>query len=770
MSSNPSRAGRTPTPERRGRARAGARLLTLATVLSWAAAIAAIAFELSPVVLRHEIAREDIGHVRGHLYATVIRKPPGLPLLDTMGDDYETRRSGLRLTENGAPLATAHAPQPAIEQLGRGRYLHLRRTELYFASSDNTDPRANGRRYAFELPMRPVRGLSFWLFATASALGAAMLSTSTAGARLRAAVTARVPRRWLAAALFATISAAWLAQAWAPAPMVVSTGDGGNVAAIAAGWLHRERFADDPVLAQARTTAIYTAAAVPVTVALGALLGDVGQGYTAAIFALVLVQLAGFALLGRRLFGAAWAAVALALLTLPAVYVFGGELWGQFESPLTRGYFGAAFPFLLLLLLRRTREATPTRLVTPPGPPVASLRHVVAVMAACGAAIYLHPVSAPSVAAGCWLALAASRAPSGGWAAHLGRLTAGAAVFLLFALPFFAALSAGSAGTDAGAQAEAVRDAARQAVRVAAGAQYFDVRVVLDSLAGGAGAGWGWRWWVWAAGAAGLVLVPRLQPQAGADIRALRWFLAGLLASSLGAAAADQWLAARLGRDPLQIDLVRNVRFAVPVLLTGALWLAVALARHRSRPWRVGAIAAAVVLVTLGWWHAHPNPIAAAIAQRASGVAPRDARTPADREAITALRRLPAGTAVLPLGGGAGAESAIELVGLAVRYGALQPVAFLHKDVNFLSYSASRGVLDWLAVRKRTDALYARDAGEPVADRLAALVRASGARALLVETSGTEAALLAAARASGTLHAAHGGWEIVRLDGLGPSR
>ena len=54
--------------------------------------------------------------------------------------------SGLELYEDGVKLPIGHAPHDAIRELGQGRYSHWGR-RVYFAASDNSDPRRNGRRY-----------------------------------------------------------------------------------------------------------------------------------------------------------------------------------------------------------------------------------------------------------------------------------------------------------------------------------------------------------------------------------------------------------------------------------------------------------------------------------------------------------------------------------------------------------------------------------------------------------------------------------------------
>ena len=68
------------------------------------------------------------------------------------GDDADRPANSLaQLFEDGAPLGPAHARHADIRQTGLGRYSHWRDT-LFLSSSDNTDPRVNGRIYHLYLP------------------------------------------------------------------------------------------------------------------------------------------------------------------------------------------------------------------------------------------------------------------------------------------------------------------------------------------------------------------------------------------------------------------------------------------------------------------------------------------------------------------------------------------------------------------------------------------------------------------------------------------
>lgn len=650
-----------------------------------AAGLACLLLEWNPPIHRETLTPVRIGHLGAHGYAAVLSRPRGWPLLAHRGDTYERRRSSLRLLENGAALAQPHAEQRKVEAFGAGRYLHLRETELYFSSSDNSDPRANGRHYEIESPVRPRPGLTVSLLAFAAGL----IAASVAAARVQSAQS-EVLRRRIDTTIFvgyALLSLAWLHLVLTPQPLIVPTGDGGNVASIAAGWLHRLRFVGDPVLGTAGPSAFYVALSVLATVALAALLGDVGTAYVVQMLPLLTLQTVGFHMLGRRLFGDARFAVVLALISVPPVYVFGGELWGMLGTPLTRSYAGAALPWLLLLLLRlQGRRAMPF-----------------AVMAACGASVYLHPVSAPGLAAGCLAAALFDRPAGTGWMPHLRRLLGAALIFLAMCLPFVIAFSLGAGPAE---QALSLDPAVVQdSLRIAAGPQYFDVRMLVGNAVGVVGS----RWPVWLLGAVAFVAVPRLTPLARAPIRLLGGFAIGVILGSVGLTALDQWVAHMTGRHPLQIDLVRNVRFVVPILLISCIWLMASLFDrwHASAAARA-SVTAVCVWILAGWWIVHPTPLADAVAPYIGGGTPGSSIVVSDRQAIARLGALPAGSRILPLAASDRSEGPPELVGLAVRYGALQPVVFLEKDLNLLSYSRSAGTGDWLGTRRRIEAL--RDA------------------------------------------------------------
>jgi hypothetical protein len=61
--------------------------------------------------------------------------------------------SNLLLLEDGKALSDVQATDNAVMELGRGRYVVWRRNTLIFSTSDNSDPRFNGRVYEIRVPV-----------------------------------------------------------------------------------------------------------------------------------------------------------------------------------------------------------------------------------------------------------------------------------------------------------------------------------------------------------------------------------------------------------------------------------------------------------------------------------------------------------------------------------------------------------------------------------------------------------------------------------------
>ena len=69
--------------------------------------------------------------------------------------------SRLRLFEDGVELGPAHTLHATIRNDGGGRFSHWN-SNLYFSTSDNSDPRTNGRTYELAIPTSEALGIYFY--------------------------------------------------------------------------------------------------------------------------------------------------------------------------------------------------------------------------------------------------------------------------------------------------------------------------------------------------------------------------------------------------------------------------------------------------------------------------------------------------------------------------------------------------------------------------------------------------------------------------------
>ena len=78
---------------------------------------------------------------------------PGFPF-EIPGDSNESpTRSGLILYENGKIIGKPHSLHKSIRDIGGGLYSHWHKY-LIFSTSDNSDPRSNGRKYEIISPLK----------------------------------------------------------------------------------------------------------------------------------------------------------------------------------------------------------------------------------------------------------------------------------------------------------------------------------------------------------------------------------------------------------------------------------------------------------------------------------------------------------------------------------------------------------------------------------------------------------------------------------------
>lgn len=102
------------------------------------------------VARRIDVPRERIEPDDGFSYTIPLDRTwaPGR-LIAQADSDAEPTASSLVLREDGREISRPHARLEDVRALGEGRLSH-RGERVHFAASDNSDPRANGRRYEFD--------------------------------------------------------------------------------------------------------------------------------------------------------------------------------------------------------------------------------------------------------------------------------------------------------------------------------------------------------------------------------------------------------------------------------------------------------------------------------------------------------------------------------------------------------------------------------------------------------------------------------------------
>jgi hypothetical protein len=90
------------------------------------------------------LAPAAISHELGLLYIGTFAN--GCP------SDQGGGHSDLVLLEDGKPLGPPHSAHAEIRKEGQGRYSHWGANKVWFAASDNSDPKTNGRQYKVVYP------------------------------------------------------------------------------------------------------------------------------------------------------------------------------------------------------------------------------------------------------------------------------------------------------------------------------------------------------------------------------------------------------------------------------------------------------------------------------------------------------------------------------------------------------------------------------------------------------------------------------------------
>ena len=460
-----------------------------------------------------------------------------------------------------------------------------------------------------------------------------------------------------------------------PRQVLDLSSDAGNIASFAAALDHPERMKGDMVLADADNFRFYWTIHIPLLRGLVKVTGDYGSAYVAMQGPHVFLYLLGFYVLGRVLLRkVAWAVLLAVMLIVPFYIRPLSTFWGLWRDPLPRVTISALLGFAWAgALAWRERPARWPLL-----------------MAVAGGFMYLHPVGAPVIALGLWLAFWSHRPPGWRWPKRLAWLLLCGLAAVVVAAPF----AVNYMTSHVHGRIDRA-DLVRQVFEYRLSRSFYDapfaaweflklvtVRHPLLPLA-----------------ALGVVGVWRLgTPVDRARLRVLGLWAVGVVVMSVAIPVAEQRVARAAGAMPLEVDLIRGLRFFVPLSVVAILWglslLLGSIRRAEARCVLAVGLLGVVLWVYLSGTRASVvlDPLAHA-GRRLTGGQP-DKPGPQHR-LVLAIQRTAPGSRILPVG----------VDPLAIRYGAMRPVVYSHKDGGCLLYGNAAGAIRWYAIARRFDAM-----------------------------------------------------------------
>ena len=487
---------------------------------------------------------------------------------------------------------------------------------------------------------------------------------------------------WLAVLTFLAFAGLYfLGRLQANYPVVILTGDGGNIASYAAALDHPDWFKNDPALGDSNNIGIYATIHIPLIRALVRLTGDYGLAYAWLVLPQTFLQLLGFYILGRVLFKNRFWAFLLAFLTAMTVINIGlGEIWGVWQDALPRVTFQSLLPFLLALVL--VWKDRPGRWPW--------------LMVFAGLLVYVHPISAPAWGLAVWLSLWLLQPKDWNWRRRV-LVMLGLGVLFLAAITPFAVNYLSYRGRDQAADYNTVMTI----LQAYSPANLLDVPAALGSFL------WNMtRSLLLPVALVGFAATWLLKKNDRTSVKVVLLWMAGLFITSTLIPFGERMVEQQLHILPLETELVRCIRYFVPLFLLFWLWPLAELApRLVNLQARRAVIALGIVLFVL--WGTTNRPAVRDMLQAVSCFSKARLVCTSPRpidDLIVALRtQTQPGEGVLFFN----EDTAYTSQTLSVRYAALRPLVYTLRDSGILGYSNRSALPGWLATTNQMESLRA---------------------------------------------------------------
>jgi O-antigen/teichoic acid export membrane protein len=499
-------------------------------------------------------------------------------------------------------------------------------------------------------------------------------------------------------------------------PVVILTGDGGNIASYAAALDHPGWFQADPALGASNNSGIYATIHIPLIRALNHLTGDYGLAYAWLVLPQTFLQLLGFYILGRVLFTSTcgsdtgknrfWAWLLAFLTGMTVINIGLGEIWGVWQDALPRVTFQSLLPFLLALTL--VWKDRPGRWPW--------------LMLFAGLLVYVHPISAPAWGLAVWLSLWPVQPASWTWKRRSLVMLGLGALFLVVLTPY-AINYLSYRGRDQAADYNTVMTI----LQAYSPANLLNVPAALKDFL------WNMtRSLLLPVALVGFVATWLLKSSDRTPVRIVLLWMAGILITSIIVPFIEQIIEQHFQILPLETELVRCIRYFVPLLLLFWIWPLVELTpRLGNQQARLAAVALGILL--FGFWGATNRPAVRDIYQtfvcftKVRLVCP--APGPLNELILTLRTQTQPGDGVLVFN----EDTAYVSQSLSVRYAALRPLVYTLRDSGILGYSNRSSLSGWLATTKQMDTLRSMADPQKRLEGLVPIADGLGANYLVVD-------------------------------------
>ncbi|NTV37905.1 MAG: hypothetical protein HGA82_01750 [Anaerolineales bacterium] len=513
---------------------------------------------------------------------------------------------------------------------------------------------------------------------------------------------------WLVVLVFAAFAVLYfLGRLQGNYPVVILSGDAGNIASYAAAADHPDWFANDPALGSAGNAGIYATVHIPLIRALARLTSDYGMAYAWLVLPQTFLQLLGFYVLGRVLFKSRFWAFLLAFLTaMPVLKIGLGENWGVLQDALPRVTFQSLLPFVLVLVLVWKDE--PKRWPW--------------LMVFAGLLVYAHPISAPAWGLAIWLSLWLLQPKAWTWKRRV-LVMLGLGLLFLATLTPFALNYLSYRGRDQSADYATVM----AILETYSPANLLNVPAALGNFLWNST-----RSLLLPVALLGLVATWLLKKTDRTPVKVVLLWMTAIFLTSIVIPFGERLVEQQLHILPFETELVRCIRYFVPLLLLFWLWPLAELAPRFDKP-QTRAAVVVLGLVLFGFWGATNRPAVGdmldAVTCFTHGRLVCPAERPLDELILTLRVETQPGEGVLVFNDDTTYTSQM----LSVRYSALRPMVYTLRDAGILGYSNRAALPGWLETTGQMDAIRALTDPSARLEQLVPLAEQLGAAYLVVD-------------------------------------